>query len=158
MSQVIEFFDAAFRQIHKRSSELLDILSQEELYLRPKNTVANLTPLSTGEFLLRSAAAVEQFAGGITRRLWDDPFEWTLPEKLTSKELVREYLNEVESLRQQAFGFIKSDRELHAKIPAPNDLRTIGEIIIDAFARAAHYQGRAFSAYQILTGSKPPRI
>ena len=49
--------------------------------------------------LLRSAAAVEQTFGGITTRLWDDPFEWTLPEKLSSTDLLIGYLNEVEQTR-----------------------------------------------------------
>ncbi|MCV4777710.1 hypothetical protein OFM21_33535, partial [Escherichia coli] len=71
--------------------EMLDLLAPVELYLRPKNGSGTLLPLSTGEYLLRAAAAVEQTAGGITRRLWDDPFEWTLPEKLSTKELVAEY-------------------------------------------------------------------
>ena len=39
---------------------------------------------SCGEYILRSAAAVEQTFGGITTRLWDDPFEWTLPEALST--------------------------------------------------------------------------
>jgi hypothetical protein len=158
MSQIIDFFDAAFRQIHERSSELLGLLSPTELYLRPQHSLATLNPLSTGEFLLRSAAAVEQFSGGITRRLWDDPFEWTLPEKLATKEMVLEYLDEVEAARTKAFDFIKTDDELLKTIPAPTDLRPIGEIIIEALTRSAHYQGRAFAAYQILIGNKPPRV
>jgi hypothetical protein len=32
------------------------------------------------EQILRSARIVEQVSGGITANLWDDPFEWTLPE------------------------------------------------------------------------------
>ena len=55
---------------------------------------------SCGEQVLRSAAIVEQTFGGLTANLWDDPFEWTLPETLSTSAKVIEYLNEVEATRQ----------------------------------------------------------
>ena len=43
-----------------------------------------------GEHIVRSAGAVEQTFDGITANLWDDPFEWTLPENLaTPREVAR---------------------------------------------------------------------
>src|SRR5438105_11011093 len=49
-------------------------------------------PLSVGESVLRGAAVLERTFGGITANLWDDPFEWTLPENLSTGELTIEYL------------------------------------------------------------------
>ena len=48
------------------------------------------------EDLVRSAAAIEQMCGGLTANLWDDPFEWTLPETLSNADRVVEYLDEVD--------------------------------------------------------------
>ena len=69
--------------------------------------------------ILRSAAAVEQTFGGITTRLWDDPFEWTLPEALSTNELILNYLNETEETRRKCFAFFASDEDLRREIPAP---------------------------------------
>ncbi|MEW6362329.1 MAG: hypothetical protein AB1477_09495 [Acidobacteriota bacterium] len=158
MSQTIEFFNEGFLKLHTKSLEMLDLLAPVELYLRPKNGSGTLLPLSTGEYLLRAAAAVEQTAGGITRRLWDDPFEWTLPEKLSTKELVAEYISEVELARREAFQFFASDDDLCRLIPSPDGFLPIGRILTDTIVRASHYQGRAFAAFQLLTGKKPPRF
>jgi hypothetical protein len=38
------------------------------------------------QYILRSAAAIEQMCGGLTANLWDDPFEWTLPETLSNAD------------------------------------------------------------------------
>jgi hypothetical protein len=48
--------------------------------------------LSVGEQILRSAAVIEQTFGGLTANLWDDPFEWTLPETLATPESIVAYL------------------------------------------------------------------
>lgn len=109
------------------------MLSSAEPELMYAQTSIRQTGLSTrtfGEMLLRSAAIVEQTAGGITARLWDDPFEWTLPEKLNTKDLISEYFDEVESIRNRAFGFFSSDADLSRSIPAPEDFRTLAEILI----------------------------
>ncbi|HEX2269316.1 MAG TPA: hypothetical protein VHH35_07275, partial [Pyrinomonadaceae bacterium] len=58
--------------------------------------------------ILRSAAVIEQTFGGLTANLWDDPFEWTLPETLSTPELVIEHLSEVDALRQRFFSSIDS--------------------------------------------------
>lgn len=155
---MIDFFDAGFRQIHANSLKLLDLIDADDLYRRPDSDETTLLPISAGELLLRSAAVVEQTAGGISRRLWDDPFEWTLPEKLFDKRLVRDYLDDVEAARLESFGFLTSESDLHRLIPAPEKLRPIGEILTETLIRAAHFQGRAFAAFQILSGKKPPRL
>lgn len=113
---------------------------------------------SFGEYILRSAGAVEQTFGGITTRLWDDPFEWTLPEELSTPTAVTEYLDEVERTRLTGFGFFTSDGDLRKQIPAPEKLRSIFDLLLETLARAEHYQGRAFAVFQMLSDEKLPRV
>src|SRR4029453_18276189 len=75
---------------------------------------------SIGESILRSAAVVEQAFGGLTSNLWDDPFEWTLPETLTTRERILEYLCEVDATRKRAFSSFASHAELTRHIAAPS--------------------------------------
>ncbi|HLA94383.1 MAG TPA: hypothetical protein VK612_01590, partial [Pyrinomonadaceae bacterium] len=82
MRDLLDVFDKAFAAVHTRSVELLGQTSGPDLYRRPRELPQTFAMFTVGEYLLRSAASVEQTFGGITRRLWDDPFEWTLPEKL----------------------------------------------------------------------------
>lgn len=88
-------------------------------------------------------------------RLWDDPFEWTLPEKLSDKAAVLNYLDEVEATRSKGFGFFTSDADLKRAIPAPEKLRPLADILLEAVAHASHYQGRAFAIFQMLTAERP---
>ena len=112
---------------------------------------------SCGEYVLRSAGKVEQTFGGITTRLWDDPFEWTLPEELSTTDLVAKYLAEVEATRSKGFSLLKSDADLRKEMPAPEKLKTIFEILLETVARAEHFQGRAFSIFQMFSDEKLPR-
>jgi len=113
---------------------------------------------SCGEYVLRSAGAVEQTFGGIMTRLWDDPFEWTLPEELSTTSLMTEYLSEVEQKRLMGFRLFKSDEDLQREMPAPEKLKTIFGILLETVARAEHFQGRAFAVFQMLSDEKLPRI
>jgi hypothetical protein len=107
---------------------------------------------------LRSAGKVEQTFGGIMIRLWDDPFEWTLPEKLSSVNLILEYLAEVEETRRRGLSLMTTDEDLQREMPAPEKLKTIFEILLDTIARAEHFQGRAFATFQMFSDEKLPRI
>ena len=158
MDALLESFDRRFVDIDRRSRELLAKLSTSDLYRKPRETERSMAAFSCGEFLLRSAAAVEQMFGGITTRLWDDPFEWTLPEKLSTPQLVVEYLDEVEDTRVTAFAFFKSDDDLRKQILAPDRLRTIFDLLLETIARAEHYQGRAFAIFQVISDNKLPRF
>lgn len=117
-----------------------------------------MTPFSCGEYLLRSAGRVEMTFGGITTRLWDDPFEWTLPEKLSTRPAIFEYLDEVEATRLKGFSFFASDDDLGREIPAPEKMRRLADILIDTISRASHLQGRAFAILQTLSSDKLPRL
>lgn len=158
MDVLLETFDRSFADIDRRSRELLAKISAADLYRKPRKIEHSMTAFSCGEFLLRSAAVVEQTFGGITTRLWDDPFEWTLPEKLSTPELVVEYLDEVESTRTGAFKFFESDGDLLKRILAPDKLRTIFDLLLETIARSEHYQGRAFAIFQVISDVKLPRL
>lgn len=158
MGQFLESFDLKFTDLHSRSLRLLSISSDDNLYRRPRELPETFAMFTFGEYLLRSAASVEQTFGGITTRLWDDPFEWTLPEKLSTTSHVAEYLGEVESARQKGFAFLNSDDDLSKRIPAPTEIRSIFGILTDTLVRAEHYQGRAAAVLQYFTDEKLPRL
>ena len=87
--QIVRSLDAEFAGLHERSLTLLRAVPAGRLYWQPPFEGAPRLPArSCGEHILRSAAAVEQTFGGITVSLWDDPFEWTLPESLPTPESV----------------------------------------------------------------------
>lgn len=144
MDSLIAGFDRAFAALEVRSRELLDSLDDTELFVRVVDS-DKLVGGSVGEYILRSAAMVEKTFGGITTRLWDDPFEWTLPEKLSDKAAVRNYLDEVEATRRKGFAFFASDDDLLREIPAPAKLMPIIDVLLDTLVNASHYQGRAFA-------------
>ena len=158
MRRLLDSFANGFAVCIARSHSLLEMTSEADLYRRPRELPRTFTIFTVGEYLLRSAATIEQTFGGITTRLWDDPFEWTLPEKLGSTDLVAEYLNEVSATVDRGFTFLDSDEILLREIPAPTTIKSIGEVLIETLARAEHYQGRAFGVFQALSDEKLPRI
>src|SRR5918997_5882068 len=103
--RIVRGLDEQFARLHGRSAALARALPAERLYWQPaREAGARVFPVySCGEHLLRSAAAVEQTFGGITVNLWDDPFEWTLPEQLPTPDDVARYLAEVEETRSRGF-------------------------------------------------------
>src|SRR5436190_21496563 len=151
-------FDRQFALIDGRSRDLLAKLGDDRLFEKPGDRSTAFTPFSCGEYTLRSAAMVEKAFGGITTRLWDDPFEWTLPEKLSDKDKILTYLNEVEATRKKGFAFFTSDNDLKRRIPAPEKLRTIIDILLETVGLAEHFQGRAFAIFQMLSDDALPRI
>ncbi len=158
MGQILNAFDRGFISLDRRSRDLLAKISDNELFIKPRELNNSMAMFSCGEYILRSAAMIEKTFGGITTRLWDDPFEWTLPEKLADKQSILRYLNEVEETRVKGFGFFKSDDDLKREIPAPENLTPIIDILIGTLASAGHYQGRAFALFQMVTGQKLPRL
>ena len=158
MGTFIEAFDRRFADVHQRSLRILVVAGDENLYRRPRELPHTFAMFTVGEYILRSAASVEQAVGGITTRLWDDPFEWTLPEKLSTTHLVSEYLEEVELSRQKGFAFFSSDDDLQKQMPAPASIKSIFEILIDSLIRAEHYQGRAAAVAQCFSDEKLPRL
>lgn len=158
MGVILDSFERRFKTIHSRSVELLSKLNDKQLFTKPRELNNTFEMFSCGEFILRSGGAVERTFGGITRKLWDDPFEWTLPEKLSTVGLIREYLDEVETTRRNGFYFFETDADLSRQIPAPEELRTLHEILLETIARAEHYQGRAFAVFRTFSDEKLPRV
>jgi len=154
----IEHFRSHFERISERSRFLVARAQEDRLYWRPRVIANSFFPFSFGEYILRSAAMVEQAFGGITTRLWDDPFEWTLPEKLMTKDSVAAYLAEVDAATERGFEFLRSDADLDMQIPAPTELRPIFSILVDAGGKAEHFQGRAVAIFQLFSDEKLPRL
>ena len=146
MDKLIKGLDAQFADLHQQSQDLVSKLSSELLYVRPKDSAD-----SCGEQLLRSAAVVEQSFGGLTANLWDDPFEWTLPETLNTTARVTEYLDEVDATRRQAFTTLKSDADLSREIMTPAGGVQLLPFLLDTLQRARHHLQRAFAIFELLT-------
>ena len=158
MTTVLEILSNSYAELHSRSKRLLESTRDDELFRRPRELPNTMAMFSIGEYILRSAGAVEHVFGGITTRLWDDPFEWTLPEELEDVRRVRQYLEEVNETRLRGFRFLASDADLLKLVPAPENLRPIAELLVEAYGRAAHFQGRAYAVFQMLSDRKLPRL
>lgn len=158
MKTFIDSFERQFLLTHSRSCELIKLIPDEKLFWKPRELDKTFTMFSCGEFVLRSAGAIEQTFGGITTRLWDDPFEWTLPEELSTGALILEYLAEVEETRKRGFALFDADEILSREMPAPEKLKSIFTILLETVSRAGHFQGRAFSVFQMFSDEKLPRI
>jgi hypothetical protein len=106
-------------------------------------SLKDLAPSVAPENLLRSAAAIEQMCGGLTANLWDDPFEWTLPETLSSADRVIEYLEEVDLARQRAFNSI-DDQALTKYIAVPSgESRVMISLLLETLVKASELRARA---------------
>jgi hypothetical protein len=159
MKTITAALDEQFRRLHLTSTALIESIAPELLYKLPREPTSSVPIYSTGEHLLRSAGAVEQTFGGLTTNLWDDPFEWTLPESLVTPAYVSAYLMEVEGTRQRAFGLFKSDEDLYKKAAVPSGgTEELIRILLHTIARAWHHQGRAFAAYRMVTDERLPVV
>jgi hypothetical protein len=157
MMRIVRGLDEQFARLHGRSLALVRAVPAERLYWQPEREPGARTfPVySCGEHLLRSAAAVEQTFGGITVNLWDDPFEWTLPESLPTPAHVVEYLGEAEETRRRAFALFRSDQDLAREIATPSgEMRALVSLVAETLARAAHHQGRAFATFRLFSGAR----
>ena len=154
MDKFIQGLDRQFAQLHCDSHKLIEAISPELLYCQPPGKSNSLPLHSCGEQILRSAAVVEQTFGGITTNLWDDPFEWTLPETLPTSDKVAGYLDEVEETRKHGFQLFKSDADLLKEIMAPSGHTQLLPLLLDTLARAAHHQGRAWATFEILRAER----
>jgi hypothetical protein len=158
--KIVSSLDAEFRRLHERSCALLRAVPADKLYWQPRPPRPGAPPAySCGEHLLRSAAAVEQTFGGITANLWDDPFEWTLPEALPDAARVLEYLTEVEETRRRGFALLGGDGDLSKEIAVPSgEMRSLFALILETLTRAADQQGRAFATFRLFSDERDPRV
>jgi hypothetical protein len=154
MDKFIQGLDRQFSQLHRDAQKLIETISPEMLYKQPPGKSNSLPLHSGGEHILRGAAIVEQTFGGITTNLWDDPFEWTLPETLETPEKVAGYLDEVEATRKHGFEYFKGDADLLMEIMAPSGSTQLLPLLLDTLTRAAHHQGQARATFEILQAAK----
>src|SRR5437667_7061812 len=155
MKESIAALDREFILIHRGSRELVDRIAPKLLYQKVRASPSGPAK-SFGEQILRSAAAVEQTFGGLTTNLWDDPFEWTLPETLSTPEKVSDYLNEVEATRKRGFELFQSDDDLLRKIMAPAGATRLQPLLLDTLVRARHYLGSAKATFDLVYEPKNP--
>lgn len=157
----IRSLDEQFARLHASNCALVELIPAAQLYRQPRiaNGSGAQPVYSGGEYLLRSAAAVEQTFGGITANLWDDPFEWTLPETLSTPASVRDYFVEVEATRQRGFALMTSDDELRKEIALPSGLRsTLCALVLETLRRASNYQGRAVASFRLVSDLRLPTL
>ena len=100
--EIVQRIDEKFAGLLNSLKDLASSVPASLLYRNPP-------AVSIGENILKSAGALEQTFGGLTVNLWDDPFEWTLPEALSNAERISEYLDEVDKARQRAFASFGND-------------------------------------------------
>jgi hypothetical protein len=138
MKDFINWFDQEFKRLESAWRKSIEEIDPSNLYL------ADQQQLSPGaEQILRSARIVEQVAGGITAKLWDDPFEWTLPETLRTKDKLIAYVDEVHDARERAFELFKDDADLLKTVMAPGGATPLMSLLLDALVRAGGHQLRA---------------
>jgi hypothetical protein len=143
--QIVASLDEEFARFHVNACSLIAQTSTETLYAAPAARDSTATSiLSVGESVLRGAAAIEQTFGGITANLWDDPFEWTLPEYLSTPNKVIEHLAEVEATRARAFSSFTDDDCLRKLIPMPaGGTRPLMELLRETLLKATNCEAQA---------------
>ena len=144
-TEIVNHLDQEFSRLINSLKNLVRSVPVDYLY-RSAPAAA-----SVGENILRSAAVIEQTCGGLTANLWDDPFEWTLPETLATTDLIIEYLSEVDEVRQRAFKSILDDNALTRYISAPpGEPRLLVSLLLETLIKASDYRGRAVATSKIL--------
>jgi hypothetical protein len=131
--EIVNHLDREFAELITRLSELVRSVPADQFYA-----------VGIGENILRSAAVMERTFGGLTANLWDDPFEWTLPETLSNADRIIEYLSEVDLARQRAFNSILDDSALSKYISHPSgEPRLLVSLLLETLVTASDYRGRA---------------
>src|SRR2546423_10942755 len=148
MKDLILWFDREFVRLEQAWRELIHATSDQALYQEHDQR-----DLSVGEQVLKSARIVEQTFGGITASLWDDPFEWTLPENLTTWDKLLAYLGEVEDARRRGFELFQSDEDLLKTIMTPSGSTQVISLLLDTLVRAGHHHLNAEECYKKIKAS-----
>ena len=154
---LIENLEQAFAKLDSQTRSLLSEVSDQVLY---QSTAPPGAPdASIGELILKSAGAVEQTFGGLTANLWDDPFEWTLPETLSTNILVSKYLDEVVEVRTAFFARLSLDTELSKLIAIPSgETQPLIRVLIETLMRAAGHLERAAVLVVLLSQASAPKV
>lgn len=151
---LIENLEQECISLLSRLTRLVESLPVQSLYEKPPKSAT-----SVGENVVRSAAVLEQSFGGLTTNLWDDPHEWTLPETLSTSELITEYLGEVNEARRRAFASLVDDSALAKYIALPSgEQASIEELLLNALKAAQNFEQRAAETYKMLFVDGAPRF
>jgi hypothetical protein len=146
--EVVAALDQAFASQLAGLTAFVQSLPTELLYRHPNPEIQ--TGATVGENVLRCAAVLEQVFGGLTVNLWDDPFEWTLRETLSTRDRVIEYIGEVDAARQRAFVCFADDTDLLKFISVPSgEPHSLLSLLIETLVKASGYQGRAVATLKI---------
>ena len=132
----VEVIDGHCRALLESLDSIAETTSAELLYRRPPQ-------ITIGENILRSAACLEQVFGGLTANLWDDPFEWTLPEALSTTERIREYISEVDKVRGELFAHLRDEALLKLVSSPTGQQKTIMGLLLESLIASSDYRGRA---------------
>jgi hypothetical protein len=144
---VVELLDREFQHLLAQLKTLVTSVAPELLHRRPRG----LSVHTIGECILKSAAVAEQVFGGLSANLWDDPFEWTLPETLSDSNRIVEYLGEVDQARERTFACL-DDASLSKNISAPSgDSLPLAKALLDALVRAHTAYGQALATRKIFS-------
>jgi hypothetical protein len=138
MNPFITWFDQEFKMLEAEWRDSIKHLDAASFYSADRQQLSG-----AAEQILRSARIVEQVSGGITVNLWDDPFEWTLPETLRTKDKLIAYVDEVRSARDRAFQLFKADADLLKTVMAPSGPTQLMSLLLDALVRARFQQLQA---------------
>jgi len=138
MNSFITWFDQEFKMLEAEWRDSIAHLDAASFYSEDQQQLS-----AAAEQILRSARIVEQVSGGITVNLWDDPFEWTLPETLRTKDKLIAYVDEVRSARDRAFQLFKADADLLKTVMAPSGPTQLMSLLLDALVRARLQQLQA---------------
>lgn len=152
--EILESLDREFARLHFRSCKIIESTPIGILYdVEGGELDPSRISRSVGESVLRAAAAIEQTFGGITSNLWDDPFEWTLPEFLTTPGKVIDHLEEVEATRRHAFGSFTDDRCLVKRIATPSQAtELLINLLLETLVRAVSFQTQGAQTLKRLSG------
>jgi len=131
MKDLITWFDQEFKSLEVEWGDSIEQLDSAGFYLADQQRLSN-----GAEQILRSARIVEQVSGGITANLWDDPFEWSLPETLRTKDKLSAYVDEVCDARARAFQLFKADADLMKTVMAPSGPTQLMSLLLEALVRA----------------------
>ena len=149
---IVELLEQQFDRLLESLRRLIASTPPDFLY---KKTAAP----SVGENIIRSAGAIEQTFGGLTANLWDDPFEWTLPETLSTEARVLDYLTEVETLKKRAFVTFVDDTMLLKSISMPSGQSCrLLELLVSTMLRVSDYRGRAAATLKLLSDEGATRF
>jgi hypothetical protein len=135
MNDFITWFDQEFKRLDSGWREVIGGLEGADFYSESNQQLS-----ARAEQIVGSARIVEQAFGGITANFWDDPFEWTLPETLTTKDKLVAYLDEVRDARERAFRLFQDDSDLLKSIMPPAGRTQLMTLLLDTLVRAWHHQ------------------